>query len=166
MSIKVIINKPGLNIQAWVKDEALPELLRLTQDHHDEPVAGPPSDGAVPAENGSTAASDEQTKDWLKVRSAAEVLNALPSDKMAEKIFLLGAWHEARGGITPWRASDVLAAFGQAKERSPGNFSRDINVAIKHGNIHNATPRSYEITRGGWNRLRQLTAGAHEQHTI
>jgi hypothetical protein len=154
MSIKVSITKPGLSIQAWVKDEALSELLRITQDQHDEPAGIP--EGSTGSGVGSVT-NDDQTKEWLKARSAAEVLNALPSDKMAEKIFLLGAWHEARGGATPWRASDVLKAFGQAKERTPGNFSRDLSVAIKEGNIHNSTPRSYEITRGGWNRLAQLT---------
>jgi hypothetical protein len=112
--------------------------------------------------DGGAATNDNQTKEWFKVRSAAEVLNALPSDKMAKKIFPLSAWHEARDGTTPWRALDVLKAFSQAKERTPGNFSRDLSVAIKDGNIHNATPRSYEITRGGWNRLTQLTEKARE----
>ncbi len=159
MSIKVSITKPGLSIQAWVKDEALSDLLKITQEQHDEP-AGIPEVSNRP--DGGAATNDDQTKEWLKTRSAAEVLNALPSDKMAEKIFLLGAWHEARGGATPWRASDVLKAFSQAKERAPGNFSRDLSVAVKDGNINNATPRSYEITRGGWNRLAQLTQKAGE----
>ena len=159
MSIKVVIIKPGLSIQAWVKDEALSELLKITQEQHDEPSGGI---DVSSHRGGPTNGNDDQTKEWLKGRSAAEVLNALPSDKMADKIFLLGAWHEARGGATPWRASDVLNAFGQAKERTPGNFSRDLSVAIKQGNIHNATPRSYEITRGGWNRLSQLAQKAGE----
>lgn len=159
MSIKVSITKPGLSIQAWVKDEALSDLLRITQEQHDEP-AGIPEAPSRP--DGGATTNDDQTREWLKMRSAAEVLNALPSDKMAEKIFLLGAWHEARGGATPWRASDVLKAFSQAKERAPGNFSRDLSVAVKDGNIHNATPRSYEITRGGWNRLAQLTQKSGE----
>jgi hypothetical protein len=159
MSIKVVITKPGLSIQAWVKDEALPALLKITQDQHDEPTG---ASELLTRSDGGSLANDDQTKEWLKGRSAAEVLNTLPSDKMADKIFLLGAWHEARGGATPWRASDVLNAFGQAKERPPGNFSRDLSVAIKQGNINNATPRSYEITRGGWNRLAQLTQKAGE----
>ena len=159
MSIKIVITKPGLSIEAWVKDEALPALLKITQDQHDEPAGTP----EVPTRSdGGSVTNDDQTKEWLKARSAAEVLNGLPSDKMAEKIFLLGAWHEARGGATPWRASDVRKAFGQAKERTPGNFSRDLSVAIKEGNIHNSTPRSYEITRGGWNRLTQLAQKAGE----
>jgi len=161
MSIKVAITKPGLSIQAWVKDEALSELLRITQEHHDEPLGVPE---ITSRGEGGSIQNDDQTKGWFKDRSAAEVLNALPSDKMAEKIFLLAAWHEARGGATPWRASDVLTAFNQAKERTPGNFSRDLSVAIKDGNIHNATPRSYEITRGGWNRLAQLTQRSGESH--
>jgi hypothetical protein len=159
MSIKIVITKPGLSIQAWVKDEALTDLLKIMQEQHDEPV-GIPDVSTRADEGGGT--NDDQTKEWFKGRSAAEGLNALPSDKMAEKIFLLGAWHEARGGATPWRASDVLKAFSQAKERTPGNFSRDLSVAIKDGNINNATPRSYEITRGGWNRLAQLTEKARE----
>jgi hypothetical protein len=146
-------------MQAWVKDEALSELLKITQEQHDEP-AGIPEHST--RSEGSVVTNDDQTKEWLKNRSAAEVLNALPSDRMAEKIFLLGAWHEARGGATPWRASDVLKAFSQAKERAPGNFARDLSVAVKDGNINNATPRSYEITRGGWNRLAQLTQKAGE----
>jgi hypothetical protein len=153
MSIKVVITKPGFSLQASVKDEALSGLLKITQEQHDEPVG---SAEVLSVTGAPSVGNDDQTKEWMKSRSAAEVLNALPSDTMADKIFLLGAWHEARGGATPWRASDVVAAFGQAKERSPRNFSRDLSVAIKQGNIHNATPRSYEITRGGWNRLTQL----------
>ena len=159
MSIKVVITKPGLSIQAWVKDEALSDLLKITQDQHDEPAGASYVSTRL---DGAAVADDDQTKEWLKARSAAEVLNALPSDKMADKIFLLGAWHEARGGSTPWRASDILSAFAQAKERIPGNFSRDLSVAIKQGNARNASPRSYEITRGGWNRLAQLTQKAGE----
>ncbi|SRR5712692_433614 len=153
MSIKVVITKPGLSIQAWVKDEALSDLIRITQEKHDEESA--PAE--VQNHTGRAAATtDDEAKEWLKARSAAEVLNSLPSDKMADKIFLLGGWHEARGGAVPWRASDVLSAFSQAKERPPGNFSRDLSVAIKQGNINNVTPRSYAVTRGGWNRLAQL----------
>ena len=83
MSIKVSITKPGLSIQAWVKDEALSDLLRITQEQHDEPAGVPDvsnrSDGGV-------VTNDDQTREWLKNRNDAEVLNALPADKMAKKI--------------------------------------------------------------------------------
>ncbi len=35
MSIKVIIQAPGLNLQASVKDEALGELIRITHEFRD-----------------------------------------------------------------------------------------------------------------------------------
>jgi len=43
-----------------------------------------------------------------------------------EKILLLGAWHEARGGATPWRSADMDDTFKLAKE-SPPQISRAIS---------------------------------------
>jgi hypothetical protein len=43
--------------------------------------------------------------------------------------------------------------FKQAKEAAPSNFPRDIKVAIKSGWIHTHTPRTYSVTRTGWNKI-------------
>ena len=45
--------------------------------------------------------------------------------------------------------------FRQAKEKPPNNFPRDIKTAIKSGLIHAETPRSYTVTRTGWNKIGQ-----------
>lgn len=74
--------------------------------------------------------------------------------ELPEKILLLGAWHEARGGTAPWRSADMDDVFGLAKESPPSNFPRDIKNAIKSGWIHNETPRTYIVTRTGWNKNR------------
>src|SRR5947208_16915211 len=102
---------------------------------------------------GSATPGEEATKGVLASYGAAELLNQLRWDTYPEKILLLGAWHEARGGSTPWKSSDMDSVFRQAKEGALSNFPRDIKVAIKAGWIHTHTPRTYSVTRTGWNRL-------------
>ena len=159
MSIKVIIQAAGLNLQAAVTDDALPELITITQKFRDQDAMSS-AGGAPPAGSGKElpgSASGPLSEDMLKTRlgsyGAAELLNQLQWDTYAEKILVLGAWHEARGGGTPWKSSDMDAVFRQAKEAPPSNFPRDIKVAIKAGWIHTHTPRTYSVTRTGWNRV-------------
>ncbi len=101
--------------------------------------------------------NEQAIKEFLKDHGAAELLNRLKWDSFPEKILLLGAWYESRGGSTPWRSSDMDETFKQAKESAPRNFPRDIKNAIKSGWIHAETPRTYAITRSGWNRIGQAT---------
>lgn len=98
---------------------------------------------------------EEATKALLNERGGAELLNQLKWESYPEKILLLAAWHEARGGTTPWRSADMDDTFKLAKETPPSNFPRDIKNAIRSGWIHNATPRTYTVTRTGWNRIEQ-----------
>lgn len=159
MSIKVILQAPGLNLQASVKDEALGELIKITQEYRDQDAVASAA-AAVPSlvaaestTNGPTTVNEEMLKARLTSLGAAELLNQLRWDTYPEKILLLGAWHEARGETTPWKSSDMDSVFRQAKEGAPSNFPRDIKVAIKSGWIQTHTPRTYSITRTGWNRL-------------
>ena len=58
---------------------------------------------------------------------------------------------ETRHGEVPtW-----MRHLNKAKEKSPDNFPRDIKTAIKTGLIHAETPRTYTITRTGWNKIGQ-----------
>ncbi len=159
MSIKVLIQAPGLNLQASVTDDALTELITITQKFRDQDAVSaaaattPSTAAAESASDGSAAVNEEMLKVRLTSFGAAELLNQLRWDTYPEKILLLGAWHEARGGTTPWKSSDMDSVFRQAKEGAPSNFPRDIKVAIKSGWIHTHTPRTYSVTRTGWNRL-------------
>jgi hypothetical protein len=163
MSIRIVIQASGLNVSANLKDDALSTILQLIQEKRDDsaritpaptPGTGVPLEGAVldvPPGNGS----EESIKAALKERGGAELLNQLKWDNYPEKILLLGAWHEARGGVTPWRSADMDDTFKLAKESAPSNFPRDIKNAIKSGWIHNETPRTYTVTRTGWNKIGQ-----------
>jgi len=166
MSIQVTLRASGLNIMASLKDEALVSLIKLVQDNRDDSVPqaviaqSPSGRTDVSSETVATMAgsftgpsSESSIKDWLKCHGAAELLNRFKWDSYPEKILLLGAWHEARGGSSPWRSSDMDETFSQAKEKSPGNFPRDIRTAIKTGLIHAETPRTYMVTRTGWNKI-------------
>ena len=46
--------------------------------------------------------------------------------------------------------------FKQAKEKPPANFPRDVKQAIKAAWIHPVTPRTYSVTRTGWNKLAEV----------
>ncbi len=156
MSIKLVIQAQGLNIQAAVTDAALGELIRITQEYRDQEAE---SGGRAPLmtpldqPKGSATPGEEATKGLLASYGAAELLNQLRWETHPEKILLLAAWHEARGGSTPWKSADMDAVFMNAKERPPANFPRDIKTAIKSGWIHTHTPRTYSVTRTGWNKI-------------
>jgi hypothetical protein len=158
MSIKVILQAPGLNLQASVKDEALGELIRITQEYRDQDAALAGGGSAAPTDLSASVSpaatgDEEAVKARLGTYGAAELLNQMRWETYPEKILLLGAWQEARGGSTPWKSSDMDSLFRQAKEGAPSNFPRDIKVAIKSGWIHTHTPRTYSVTRTGWNRV-------------
>jgi hypothetical protein len=165
MSIQLSIKTLGLNIVANLKDEALPALIQLVQQNRDEtgnqapissPAASEPSADNAFVNTGLTGHNNEQgIKDSLRAHGAAELLNRLEWDSFPEKILLLGAWYEARGGSTPWRSSDMDETFKQAKEKPPRNFPRDIRNTIKSGWVHAETPRTYVVTRSGWNKIGQ-----------
>jgi len=156
MSIKLVIQAQGLNIQAAVTDAALGELIRITQEYRDQEAE---NTGATPLMTspdqvkGSATPGEEATKGLLASYGAAELLNQLRWETHPEKILLLAAWHEARGGSTPWKSADMDTVFMNAKERPPANFPRDIKTAIKSGWIHTHTPRTYSVTRTGWNKV-------------
>src|SRR5262245_20428263 len=120
MSIKVIIQAPGLNLQAAVTDDALPELITITQKFRDQDATSSSATGApaAPGKEPANGAAGPLSEDMLKTRlgsyGAAELLNQLQWDTYPEKILLLGAWHEARGGSTPWKCSDMDSVFRQA----------------------------------------------------
>jgi hypothetical protein len=168
MSIQISIRATGLNISANLRDDALAELIQLVQENRDDAVS--PASGSVVDTGGTapiaptgiagfmTSNNNEQAiKDFLKTHGAAELLNRLKWDSFPEKILLLAAWHEARGGSAPWRSADMDETFKQAKESPPRNFPRDIKNAIKSGWIHAETPRTYTVTRSGWNRIGKAT---------
>lgn len=168
MGIKIIIQAPGLNLQAAVTDDALPELIMITQKFRDQDAASSTGAAALPAagkEPPSITTGGPLSEDMLKTRlgsyGAAELLNQLQWDTYPEKILILGAWCEARGGATPWKSSDMDAVFRQAKEAPPSNFPRDIKTAIKAGWIHTHTPRTYSVTRTGWNRVAEAVSKLH-----
>jgi hypothetical protein len=168
MSIQITVRASGLNLTASLKDSALSSIIKLIQDERDVSIAeassasqsGPQSPLAESlasplAGSFSGPNSEASIKEWLKGHGAAELLNKIRWESYSEKILLLGAWHEARGGNSPWRSSDMDETFKQAKEKAPGNFPRDIKTAIRSGLIHAETPRTYAVTRTGWNKIGQ-----------
>ena len=168
MSIQLSLRATGLNISANLRDNALPALIQLLQEYRDETstlpspatdaLAGTVATPSVGVPGSLTAHNSEQAiKEFLKSHGAAELLNRLKWDSFPEKILLLGAWYESRGGGTPWRSADMDETFKQAKESPPRNFPRDIKNAIKSGWIHAETPRTYAVTRSGWNKIGQAT---------
>ena len=165
MSFKIVVQASGLNIAANLKDEALSNVLQLIQEKRDDSVPSAPTPSSPilstpPVDEALSGADNEEgIKAILKSRGGAELLNQLKWDSFPEKILLLGAWYEARNGATPWRSADMDDTFKLAKESPPSNFPRDIKNAIKSGWIHNETPRTYVITRTGWNKIGQALRG-------
>lgn len=162
MSFKIVIQASGLNLSANLKDEALVSVMQLIQTQRDESIPTAPASPTPSLTTHQTNSdflggndSEEAIKATLKAHGGAELLNQLKWDSFPEKILLLAAWHEARDGTTPWRSADMDDTFKLAKESPPSNFPRDIKNAIKSGWIHNETPRTYVVTRTGWNKIGQ-----------
>lgn len=169
MTIKISIQTAGIpSFSAILKDEALPELFLLVQKTRDDVpseitqsptshINSPQHLSLNPPTNSFVATNNDSTvKDWFKAYGAAELLNVFKTwHSFHEKILLLGALHEAKGGSSPWRSSDMDEIFKQAKEKPPANFPRDIKTAIQSGVIHANTPRTYSVTRTGWNKIAQ-----------
>lgn len=167
MSIHLSFSAPGItSFSANLKDEALAELFRLVQELRDDSAViaapQPVSSVSVPtpvfptAATPFTAGNEAMVKDWLKGHGAAELLNVFKKwDSFYEKIVLLAAWHESRGLHTPWKSADIVEVFKQAKEKAPTNFPRDISRAIQSGLVHAESPRTYSVTRSGWNKIAQ-----------
>lgn len=159
MSIKLRLEKGAIVMQAILADSAFAELLTTIQNHESKEAAvaastSPTVSLTAPLPLGDGAGDAAQTtKVWLSGHSAAEVLNMLKWDTNAEKILLLGAHYESNGGAEGWRSADMEAKFSEAKEAFPANFSRDIVSAIKSGQVATVTPRTYKVSRTGWNRL-------------
>jgi hypothetical protein len=159
MSLRIQINAPGMSISATLKDEALPKLIELSQHFRDEEEAVQqtiPASATVAKGSPLAGNSEEAVKAHLKDYGAAELLNRLRWDSYPEKILLLSAWFEARGGSVPWKSADMDEVFKQAKEKPPANFPRDVKQAIKAAWIHPVTPRTYSVTRTGWNKLAEV----------
>jgi hypothetical protein len=157
MSIKIRLEASGLVMQAQLDDEALGEAIALIQKHRVEEAPLPTEQPVVTA---SSQIGDKEStiRAWLAKHAPAEVLNLLKLDTYPDKILILGACHEARGNGEGWRSADMDKLFAEAKETPPANFPRDISKAIKSGDVRPVTPRTYAVSRTGWNRLAEALA--------
>jgi hypothetical protein len=151
MSIKIRLEAPGLVMQAQLDDKALSETITLIQKHRIEEAPPPVVEQPMAAANNRD--KESSVREALPKHAPAEVLNLLKWDTYPDKILILGACHEARGGGEGWRSADMDKLFAEAKEAPPANFPRDISKAIKSGDIRPVTPRTYAISRTGWNKL-------------
>ena len=144
-------------MQAQLNDAALSEAIALIQKHRIE-ESSLPTDQPIVAANNQVGEKESTVRTWLAKHAPAEVLNLLKLDTYPEKIVILGACHETRGNGEGWRSADMEKLFSEAKEAPPANFPRDIRNAIKSGDIRPVTPRTYAVSRTGWNRLAEALA--------
>ena len=97
------------------------------------------------------SSKSKKTKQVENAREAIEVSGAL---KNPEKIVALGAYVLQDGGET-FKAEDVKAQFRRARETAPGNFPRDLSLAIANGWIAEDAPGEYYLT----NRVEGILGG-------
>jgi hypothetical protein len=148
-----------MQMQAVLKDEALVELLTFITKHKSDEVAPALPPAFDPhSVDGQPAGGQQGVKAWLIKHSAAEILNKFKWDTNPEKILLMGAFHESKVETDSWRSADMETRFGEAKETQPANFPRDISTAIKSGLIATVTPRTYIVSRTGWNKIAEAIA--------
>ena len=143
-----------MDTKVILTDDALPKLLALISEHQSDDAPAP-AQSNVFADSLVDSAGDRSVvaKAWLNKHSAAEVLNKIKWDTNPEKILLMGAFHESKVESDSWRSADMETRFAEAKDAPPGNFPRDISSAIKSGLIATVTPRTYTVSRTGWNKI-------------
>jgi hypothetical protein len=148
-----------MQMQAVLKDDALVELLTFITTHKSDEAAIAPLAGAF-AETVVNSIGDRSVavKAWLAKHSAGEILNKIKWDTNPEKILLMGGFHESKVETDSWRSADMETRFAEAKETSPTNFPRDIATGIKSGFITTVTPRTYIVSRTGWNKIADAIA--------
>jgi hypothetical protein len=165
MSIELQFKKGSLALRVILKDEALTALQKIVFEYQSdevpvfsaESISIPPAQltPILPVNNGdSTTAS----KAWLSKHSASEALNLIGWDTNPEKILILGAFFESRGGAEGWRSADMQDKFSEARDSFPKNFPRDVSAAIKDNLIATVTARSYKVSRTGWNKIAEAVA--------
>lgn len=140
-------------MQAQLTDAALSDAITLIQKHRVQEEPSLPMENPAVAATNQVGDKESTVRKWLTKHAPAEVLNFLKWDTYPDKILMLGAGHEAGGNGGGWRSSDMEELFAEAREAPPANFPRDISNAIKTGNTRPVTPRTYAISRTGWNRL-------------
>ncbi|MGA2684079.1 MAG: hypothetical protein ABSF51_03405 [Verrucomicrobiota bacterium] len=159
MSIKLRFEKGSIDMRVILKDDALPELMALISEHESDEAA-PPTQTAIFGERSADSTGDQSVsaKAWLSKHSAAEVLNKIKWITNPDKILLMGAFHESKVKTDSWRSADMESRFAEAKDTPPANFPRDISTAIKSGLIATVTPRTYIVSRTGWNKIADAIA--------
>lgn len=167
MSIELQFKKGSLALRVLLKDEALSALQNIVAQYQSDEEVQPLSSQFVstvpvvsspilPATNGDSVTA---AKDWLSKHSGSEALNLIGWKTNPEKILIMGAFHESKGGAEGWRSADMETRFSEARESFPGNFPRDMSSAIKESLIATVTPRTYKISRTGWNKIADAVAG-------
>jgi len=99
--------------------------------------------GAGAGTQGGGARGDGRT--GKQVESAREALDVSGAKTNPEKIVALGAYVLQDGGDT-FKVEDVKAQFRRARETAPGNFARDLAVAIQAGWLAQDEGNEYYIT--------------------
>ncbi|MGB8367756.1 MAG: hypothetical protein ACLPYZ_14785 [Limisphaerales bacterium] len=155
MSVKLRFEKGSLVTQVVLKDGALLGLNKIVSEFQsDEAVSAAPFHSIGDPSPNQPGDPSGTVKEWLKSHGAAESLNLIDWKTGPEKILLLGAFHESRGKANEsWRSADMETRFTEANEAFPKNFPRDIKTAVKSGFIATITPRTYNVSRTGWNKL-------------
>jgi hypothetical protein len=94
---------------------------------------------------GSLLEGSSKSKKAKQVENAREAIEISGALKNPEKIVALGAYVLQDGGET-FKAEDVKAQFRRARETAPGNFTRDLSLAIANGWIAEDAPGEYYLT--------------------
>jgi hypothetical protein len=156
MSIKLRFEKGSLVTQVILKDEAIKPLLHIVTEFQSDEQPNPitkPSTTQLSSEATPPAPDAIFVRTWLKAHSPSEILLQIKWETFPEKILLLGAYSEAVLDLESWRSADIQARFEEAHAEGPTNFPRDIANAIKGAIIAAVTPRTYRVTKTGWNKL-------------
>jgi hypothetical protein len=113
--------------------------------------SGPLGDGNDARNSGSDSRSDDRglddadQSDRSRVANAREALDVSGAKTNPEKIVALGKY-VMQDGTDTFKVEDVKTQFRRARETPPGNFSRDLGVALREGWLAETDKDHYYVT--------------------
>ena len=169
MSIDLQLRNGSLALRVLLKDAALTELQNIILAHRQNEDAVPHT-GAQPVPYSKLipfSSTDAMmfAKDWLLKHTAFEALGLIGWRTSAEKIVILGAFHEAKFECERWLSADMASRFSDASEPFPLNFARDAGTAIKKNLITYVTRGAYKVSPTGWSKIAEAISAPRAKLT-
>ena len=174
MTIKLHIKSPTMHVDALLKPEAMPGLLKLIEEHqlaelpedeylrgpHGPPLhrgrrmGGPPEwMEQAPELSAELSAFAQETSKKVSSLKPEEILEKTEPTTFPEKFIIVIGWLESHSG-RPIRP-EIKATFSRWPIEPSGNPARDFKTTVSSGWV-SKSGREIGLTEEGWKKLAEM----------